>query len=128
LFRPAWQRRLSSRRLEPIEHEERAFDLADLLESKIELGLPFVSGQFLQHRRRRGAAGLEGRNEPQDLIPALGDDVGLDALARERFKTRVSRGRFRSWRDGGLESRDDFSSFVTSLCAAPVSLRRWTRT
>jgi hypothetical protein len=57
LFRPAWQRRLSSRRLEPIENEERAFDPADLLESKIELGLPFVSGQFLQHRRRRDAAG-----------------------------------------------------------------------
>jgi hypothetical protein len=56
--------------------------------------LSFVSGQLLQHRRRRDDAGLEGRNEPQDLIPALGDDVGLDALAHERFKIRVSRGRF----------------------------------
>ena len=75
-------------------HEQHALDPADLLESKIELVLPLVSGQFLQHRRRRDDTGLQGRNEPQDLIPALGNDVGLDTLAHERFKTCVSGGRF----------------------------------
>src|SRR5215831_20431520 len=63
--------------LQPVEHEQRAFDAPQLLERQIELVLPAIGRELPQRGGRRHGAGLQRYDQAQYLAPVFPNDLGL---------------------------------------------------
>ena len=71
---------------EPIHSEQRSFDAADLLQSKVEPVLPLVAAEFLEHHRGGHRARLDRRRQADDVVPALPDQINPDRLSEQRLQ------------------------------------------
>ena len=71
------------RALQPVEHEQRAFDAPQFLERQIELVLTAVGRELPQHDGRRRGAGLQRYDQAQYLAPVFPNDLGLEGAPPE---------------------------------------------
>src|SRR3546814_4387210 len=75
--------------LQPVDREQRPLDAADLGEREVEAVLPFVGRELSEHGRGCDDAGPDRGCEPKDVVPALGDGVGLDRPSEDRLDSLV---------------------------------------
>lgn len=60
---------MRSKIFEIVQHEQGALNLTDFLQSYVDLVLPFIGSQLMQHYGGRDMAGLDRRHMAQHIIP-----------------------------------------------------------
>ena len=61
--------------------EQRALDPSQFLKRQVELDLPAVSRELLQHDGRGHGTCLQRRDQTDRLVPVFANDIGLGPLA-----------------------------------------------
>ena len=75
--------------LQPVQHEQRALDAAQLTQGHRQTVLPWVAAQFPQHQRGRHGALLDGRDQAQDFIPMGTNLFDVQCATNHWFKCLI---------------------------------------
>jgi hypothetical protein len=90
LFSPAWGSPAQIDVLQPVEHEDRAFEPPDLAQRQCQAVLARIGGQLAQHRRGGDGPGPDRGGKPQQFVPMRGCMVVRDRIADHAGKQRPS--------------------------------------
>ena len=74
-------------------YKQGALDSPELLQSQVELVLPAIRRELLQHDGRRNGPGIERGDQTHHLAPVLAHHVDLDPPSHQRLQIRIATGR-----------------------------------
>ena len=68
---------------DPLQHEQRALDAADLAEGEVQAVLLPVSAQLPEHGRRLDGLGLDASRQPHHVVPVIENHRLMDRFSHD---------------------------------------------